>query len=321
MRGRAADRQPTQEECATGAIIPDSGRSGRIGSGGLHLPRGSGRHHRWVGIGLGIGVAIGVGTGAGLALCAAADPAPPALAPLVDPQGRTPAAWQVHGLPHQRKPFTQFSVQQVDGMPALRIESQAGYGNLVHALLNCAAPAMASAAPEPASAPPGPATCGPAAGPHGAQHLAWTWRVDTPNPQADLQVRALEDTALRVCALFDLPLGRVPLSERPMLLLARAASEHPVPAAAVCYVWDSRLAPGTVVESPYTRRVRSIVLRGPEAPLQQWQEQDRDIAADFSTLFGAESEQVPPLAGVLVGADADNTQAHSVAHVAQMRLK
>jgi hypothetical protein len=49
--------------------------------------------------------------------------------------GSAPAApWHVVGLPQQTKPLTRFSVADVDGKRALRIEAVESYGNLVHAL-------------------------------------------------------------------------------------------------------------------------------------------------------------------------------------------
>ena len=49
--------------------------------------------------------------------------------------GSAPAApWQVIGLPAQSKPFTHFSVVELDGQHALRVEADSSYGNLVHPL-------------------------------------------------------------------------------------------------------------------------------------------------------------------------------------------
>ena len=100
----------------------------------------------------------------------------------------------------------------------------------------------------------------------------------------------------------------------------RLRSGEPVPPASLCYVWDSHLEPGTLVESPFTRRVRFIVLRGPESPLRRWADERRDLDADFVRAFGDESKEVPPLIGVAVGADADNTGLHTVAYVSDVVL-
>ena len=94
-----------------------------------------------------------------------------------------------------------------------------------------------------------------------------------------------------------------------------------LPAASVCYVWDARLGPGTVLDNAFTRRVRMIVLRGPEAPLHTWQEERRDVWADFLRLFGDEAQLVPPLVGIAIAGDADNTQAHSLGHVGSIALE
>ena len=52
-----------------------------------------------------------------------------------------------------------------------------------------------------------------------------------------------------------------------------------------------------------------------------WFDESRDIAADFKRAFGDESKVVPPALAVIVGADADNTQSHSVAHLDALRLE
>jgi hypothetical protein len=208
--------------------------------------------------------------------------------------GSAPAApWRVLGLPHQTKPFTRFSVVDLDARRALRVEADASYGNLVHSLQLSTASA----------------------------HLAWQWRVDEPNPAVDLHVRAGEDTALRICVLWDLALGQVPFFERQFLRLARANADMYLPAATVCYVWDAHLPPGAVLDSPFTRRLRFIVLRSGDAPLHQWTAERRDIVADFRKLFGTETDVLPPIIGIAVGADADNTHGHSLAHVADLLLE
>lgn len=212
------------------------------------------------------------------------------LAPLVGPQGAPVAPWHFAGLPQQKKPPTRFDVAEVDGLRVLRIESDHAYGNLVHPL------------------PPGTP----------ASPLSWRARVDQAVRGADLTRRSGDDTALKVCALFDMPQARVPFLERQLLHLAESHLGEHLPTATLCYVADSTLSPGTLVVSPFTRRVRGIVVAArPDA----WTEERRDLGADFLRAFGDESgPQVPPLLGILVGADTDNTGARSVAHVDALRL-
>jgi hypothetical protein len=201
--------------------------------------------------------------------------------------------WRVVGLPQQTKPFTQFSVIDLDGHRALRVEADASYGNLVH-------PLQAAETPH---------------------HLAWQWRVDEPNLAADLHSRQGDDIALKVCTLWDMPIERVPFFERQVLRLARAHARQALPAATVCYVWDSHLPTGTELPSPFTRRLRYVVLRSGGDPLHAWASERRDIAADFIKLFGTESPELPALVGIAVGADADNTRGHSLAHAADLVLE
>lgn len=232
-----------------------------------------------------------------LSLLAVLGPARGADAPLLTPfgaPGATPAApWHVAGLPNQKKPFTAFSIVDQDGRRALRVEATESYGNLVHAVHVDRQP----------------------------RTLAWQWRIDEPVANADLRERQGDDTALKVCVFFDLALEQVPFLERQVLKIARGKSEEPIPAATVCYVWDSHLPSGTAIDNAFTRRMRYIVLEGPERELKRWFSEKRDIAADFRRVFGSESPTVPPVIGVAVGADTDNTHSHSVGFVADLVLE
>jgi len=217
-----------------------------------------------------------------------------ALAPLDGGSVGEPAApWHVIGFPFQTKPFTRFDIVEIDGHRVLRVDADHSYGILLHPLTGT----------DP-----------------GLHKLSWRWRLDVPNPNADLHVRSGDDVAAEVCVGFDLPLDPVPFIDRQLLRIARLASKDYVPAAAMCYVWDSHLPSGTALDSAFTRRIRMIVLRGAGTPTGVWRSESRDIDADFLRLFGDESKEVPPITGVAVAADADNTQSHSLAHVADLVL-
>jgi hypothetical protein len=201
------------------------------------------------------------------------------------------APWQLTLLPASYKiPGSQFEPSLIDGEPALALRTARSYGTLVHNFRPTA---------------PG--------------RLRWQWRLDTPLSGANITERNGDDSALKVCVMFDQPLADMPLLERTTLRLARAASDGPLPAATLCYLWDSRYPAGLAGNNAYTARVRYIVLQGPAAPLGAWVNQERDVAEDFRQLFGTESRQVPPITAVAVGADSDNTQGSSLGYLRRLQ--
>lgn len=228
---------------------------------------------------------------------------PPELPPLLQTSGGLNPAWRFVGFPQQHTPLppTRFEAGVVEGTPALRVDTQSSYGTWV----------FRWAAPQPVPATP----------------LTWRWRVDRPltggTAPGNLQTKAGDDAALKLCVMLDHPLDRVPFVERTVLRLARSISGEPLPAATVCYVWDPLLPPGTLGTNPYTRRVRFVSLGGPAAALGQWTTESRDLAADFRRLFADELgadplTAVPRLSAVVLGSDSDNTASASTAWVAQV---
>ncbi len=213
--------------------------------------------------------------------------------PIVAEGGKPAAPWRVVGLPQQTKPFTQFSVVEVDGVRALRVEAKESYGNLVYPVR------IAS----------------------GSAQLAWQWRMEKPIEASDLRTRAGDDTAVKVCVFFDHAIENVPFADRQILRIARSKTPDTVPAATVCYVWDANLPAGTMLDNAFTRRMRYVVVRSGTTPLRQWMSERRDVAADFVKLFGGESPTMPPIIAIAIGADADNTHSQSLAYVGGLVLE
>ena len=217
------------------------------------------------------------------------------LTPFKDSAADPPPPWHVVGLPGQNaqsKPFTQFAVVEIDGRKALRVEANLSFGNIVH----------------------------PVRWTQPTAHLSWQWRVDDLIPKADLTTKQGDDTALKVCVSFDLPLDQVPFVERQLLKIGQSKTTEPVPTANVCYVWDTNLPIGTELDNAFSRRTRYIVLESGPGKLKQWKSEKRDVMADFKRLFADETKTALPITAVGVGADADNTKTRSVAYVADLVL-
>ena len=246
---------------------------------------------------------------AGWALLLAFLPAPPvtaqtqtptqtasiALTPFSSASGhQPPAPWRVVGVPGGKIPLTTYALADIDGRKVLRVEASKSYGNLVHDL-----PLVQAEA---------------------GSRLRWRWRLDEPLRAADLRRRDGDDSPIKVCALFDMPLEKLGLIDRNLLRVARGVSGEKLPSATLCYVWDSALPQGTLLANAYTARVRIIVVNSGEQRLGQWVSHARYLAADFQRAFGEDFVTFPPLQALLVGGDSDNTGGHSLAWVADVTL-
>lgn len=226
---------------------------------------------------------------------------PTPLPSLLGHSGMLGPDWRMVGLParHRDVPLTAFDPGQVDGHEAIRVTTDASYGTLVHTLPGSVMPTL---------------------------RLGWRWRLDQPlvggNAAPDILSRAGDDAALKVCAMFDHPIDRVPFVERQLLRLARSVSGEDLPTATVCYVWDSTYQAPLQSANPYTRRVRFITLQGRSAPLSRWISESRDLGRDFLTLFGDEQSSdapLPRITRIVIGADSDNTGSKSQGWVADLR--
>jgi DUF3047 family protein len=199
------------------------------------------------------------------------------------PGGRLPEAWTVKTLPKVLR-STQFSLVSDDGATALRAESEAAAASVTHAL-------RVDLARTPL--------------------LSWRWKVSRALETADLRTKAGDDYAGRVYVLFDDDAANQSVTERLKLKIARAIYGDDVPATAICYVWGNRYPAGTTAWNAYTDRLRIVVVESGSAHAGRWLTETRDVAADFRAAFG---RSAPPVIGIALAADTDNTGETVVTH-------
>lgn len=208
------------------------------------------------------------------------------------PAGEPPVTWKFATLPN--KAPTRFAVTELNGSKVLKVEADNSYGNLVFALRT----------------PSSEKTM-----------LNWRWRVDKLVEEADLKVKTGEDSAAKLCVFFAFDSAKLPFGERTKLSLAQSVSGQDVPTETLCYVWDNKLPVETGLASPFTKRIRFIVLETGTAHLGQWVAHKRNVGADYQRMFGDESGgKYPEITGVAVSADADNTHGRSLAYFGDVTL-
>ena len=137
--------------------------------------------------------------------------------------------------------------------------------------------------------------------------LRWSWRTSQFPKGAVFGEKSGDDFAGRVYVMFDYPIGKVSGAQRWLLRLVRAIYGDDVPVAVLCYVWDEQMAVDTLRDSPYTSRVKMIVVqRG--GPTSAWHTVERNVYRDFSRAFGEEyGAGMPEIRAIAVAADTDQT--------------
>jgi hypothetical protein len=203
-----------------------------------------------------------------------------------------PVPW--HEQPIARTQAVQLALVPDAGATVLRAHAEAAAGAAVHPV------AMAS---------------------EGAT-LAWRWKIDRVVQRADMDTREGDDFAARVYVFFDVPVETLPFATRVKIRLARLLHGDSLPTAAICYVWDNRHARGYSRWSPYTDRVRMVVLESGGAGAGRWVEERRDLAADFRAAFGSQwAGAAPAVTGVAVGNDTDQTRDTVTAWFGDVRIE
>jgi len=137
-----------------------------------------------------------------------------------------------------------------------------------------------------------------------ARVLRWRWKVDRLPQGADASAKAGDDAPARVYVTFQLDPAKLGPVDRLLYEAARAIYGEAPPQASLMYVWDVAGPAGRSFANPYTARVRTIVVEGGRSRLGQWLDYERDIVADYRDAFG---EDPPPISGVAIMTDADNT--------------
>lgn len=200
-----------------------------------------------------------------------------------------PTPWRLSLLPNVAR-ATRYDLVDDSGTVVLRARADASMATLVHPLR---------------------------ADPQALPFIAWRWKVANLLRNAALGSKAGDDFPARVYVLFDYDVTRLSLLDRAKIYFARRRYGPDVPAAALCYVWDGKAPVGTSLWSPYTDRVRVIVVESGAAHLGEWRAVQRDLVADFRAAFG---EEPPAISGVAVASDTDNTGESALALFGDIRL-
>jgi len=147
--------------------------------------------------------------------------------------------------------------------------------------------------------------------------LHWRWKAEQLPEGADMSRKDRDDAPARVYVAFKHVPSRVPLLERVKYEIIRLIYGRYPPHASLAYVWGSGSSAGTMFPSPYTDRVRIVVVESGAERLGRWLRYGRNYYDDYRRAF---AEEPPPVAGVAIMTDSDNTGSRITAYYGDIEL-
>lgn len=116
------------------------------------------------------------------------------------------------------------------------------------------------------------------------RYLRWSWKIVHTIKGGDEQSKAGDDYAARVYVLFQ--------------------GQYFWQMKAINYIWANRLDKGKSVPNAFTSNVKMVAVESGNEKSGQWLTEERDLLADYRTLFGADPHEA---GGIAIMTDTDNT--------------
>lgn len=136
--------------------------------------------------------------------------------------------------------------------------------------------------------------------------LAWRWRAENVIAEGDMDEKAGDDYPARIYVTFAYDPGDLSFGERLKYEATKALAGSDVPLRALSYVWTNHADETEPAPNPFTDWVQMIPVEQGAAHVGTWREERRNLYDDYRRVFG---EDPPPISGIAVMTDADNTGA------------
>lgn len=177
--------------------------------------------------------------------------------------GTSLAPWEPWFVRRGNKP-TAYRVTEVDGVAALEADAQEG-GSALWRKIHL----------DPRTHP----------------ILEFRWRVAS-EPGTRLEAASAQSPLARLSVGFHGDVSKLDFEDRTKLRLAMLLTANGLPYASLLYVWMLDAPVETVIRSPYTDRVRMIVVESGAQRVGQWVSVRRNVLEDYRRAFGEEAGDI-----------------------------
>lgn len=147
--------------------------------------------------------------------------------------------------------------------------------------------------------------------------LRFKWKPGNLIASSDPKTKAGDDYVARIYVTFAMDPARTSIKEKTENAIAHVLYGETPPHAALSYVFTHKAAQDSIITSPYTQRVKKIVVDADPNSIGKWKSFVRDIYDDYKRAFGEEPTRI---SGIAIMVDTDNTGEKASARFADITL-
>ncbi|MDV3504626.1 DUF3047 domain-containing protein [Marinobacter sp. M-5] len=147
--------------------------------------------------------------------------------------------------------------------------------------------------------------------------LTWRWKVSNVFDQGDARKKSGDDYPARIYVAFEFEPEKASWFERTKRKTVATVFGEELPGNAINYIWANRLPRGETVANPYSEETMMIAVTSGNEQAGEWVTVKRDLVADYRAAFG---EDPPPIRGVAIMSDSDNTGESATAWYGDLEL-
>ncbi len=147
--------------------------------------------------------------------------------------------------------------------------------------------------------------------------LTWRWKAENVIQGGDIRRKGGDDYPARIYVTFAYDPADLSFGDRVKYRALRALGYDDIPVRALSYVWANKAGETQIVPNAFTDWVQMVPVQSGASGLGQWQTERRDVVRDYRAAFG---EDPPPISGVAIMTDADNTGGSATAYFGDIRM-
>lgn len=147
--------------------------------------------------------------------------------------------------------------------------------------------------------------------------IRWRWKISGVYTKGNAREKSGDDYPARIYIAFKFEPDKASFFERAKRAAVSALFGDKLPGNALNYIWASKLPKGEILANPFVASTKIIAVESGDAWAGQWVTVERDIVADYRKAFG---EAPPPIVGIGIMSDSDNTGESATAWYGDIQL-